>query len=369
MSETTIPETTTPETTTPAPDLTERLFGAAIGALELISVHLGTELGLYGALDRLGAATSAELAARTQVAERYAREWLEQQAVAGLLVVVDGHDAATRRYALPEAHRGALLDPLDGDHVAPFAPMVIGIASVVDEVIEAYRTGGGVPYERYGATFRHGQGGINRPAFTSDLVKAWLPAVAGVSDRLAAGGRVIDLGTGHGWSAIAVKAAWPAADVIGLDTDEASVLDARRHAAAADAEVRFEVATDSAGGELAGHGPADVVLVLEALHDMARPVEVLAAARTALAPGGVVVVADEAVAETFTAPGDELERMMYGWSVSHCLPAAMAEQPSAAVGTAIRPSTVAALAREAGFATCETVDVDGGFFRIYRLAG
>jgi 2-polyprenyl-3-methyl-5-hydroxy-6-metoxy-1,4-benzoquinol methylase len=362
-----MPETTALETTTP--DLTERLSGAAVGALELISVHLGTELGLYSALDRLGPATSAELAARTQVAERYAREWLEQQAVAGLLAVVDGHDAATRRYALPEEHRGALVDPIDGDHVAPFAPLVIGIAAVVDEVIEAYRTGAGVPYERYGATFRHGQGGINRPAFTTDLVKAWLPAVAGVTDRLAAGGRLIDLGTGHGWSAIAVKTAWPAAEVIGLDTDEASVIDARRHAAAADAEARFGVATDGAGGDLAGYGPVDVVLVLETLHDMARPVEVLAAARAALAPGGVVVIADEAVAETFTAPGDELERMMYGWSIGHCLPAAMAEQPSAAIGTAIRPGTVAALARAAGFATCETVDVDGGFFRIYRLAG
>jgi 2-polyprenyl-3-methyl-5-hydroxy-6-metoxy-1,4-benzoquinol methylase len=355
------------DTTTPEPDLTQRLVEATVGALELISVHLGTELGLYASLDRHGPATPAQLAARAGIAERYAQEWLEQQAVAGLLAVVDGGDARTRSYALPEAHRGALVDPIDGDHVAPFAPMVVGIAGVLDEVIEAYRTGAGVPYERYGAAFRHGQGGINRPAFTSDLVKAWLPAVTGVTDRLAAGGRLVDLGTGHGWSAIAVKAAWPAADVIGLDTDEASIADARRHAAEADAEVCFEVATDTAGGDLGRYGPIDVVLVLETLHDLARPVEVLAAARAALAPGGVVVVADEAVAETFTAPGDELERMMYGWSIGHCLPASMAEAPSAAIGTVIRPGDVAALADAAGFATCEIADVDGGFFHIYRL--
>jgi 2-polyprenyl-3-methyl-5-hydroxy-6-metoxy-1,4-benzoquinol methylase len=355
------------DTTTPEPDLTQRLVEATVGALELISVHLGTELGLYASLDRHGPATPAQLAARAGIAERYAQEWLEQQAVAGLLAVVDGGDARTRSYALPEAHRGALVDPIDGDHVAPFAPMVVGIAGVLDEVIEAYRTGAGVPYERYGAAFRHGQGGIHRPAFTSDLVKAWLPAVTGVTDRLAAGGRLVDLGTGHGWSAIAVKAAWPAADVIGLDTDEASIADARRHAAEADAEACFEVATDTAGGDLGRYGPIDVVLVLETLHDLARPVEVLAAARAALAPGGVVVVADEAVAETFTAPGDELERMMYGWSIGHCLPASMAEAPSAAIGTVIRPGDVAALADAAGFATCEIADVDGGFFHIYRL--
>jgi hypothetical protein len=127
-----------------------------------------------------------------------------------------------------------------------------------------------------------------------------------------------------------------------------------------------------AGGDpavdLASYGPVDVVLILEALHDMARPSEVLGAARAALAPGGIVVIADEAVAEAFSAPGDDLERMMYGWSVTHCLPAAMAEPGSAALGTALRPATVARLAAEAGFGSCDVVDVDAGFFRIYRLA-
>jgi hypothetical protein len=106
---------------------------------------------------------------------------------------------------------------------------------------------------------------------------------------------------------------------------------------------------------------------MEALHDMAQPAEVLRQVRGALSPDGIVVVADEAVAEAFTAPGDDLERMMYGWSITHCLPASRAEAPSAAVGTAIRPTTVAALAHDAGFTSCEVVDVDAGFFRLYRL--
>ncbi|HEX6421676.1 MAG TPA: class I SAM-dependent methyltransferase [Acidimicrobiales bacterium] len=348
-------------------DLSQRLMDATIGALELYAVHIGTELGLYHALDRHGPATPAELAARAGIDERYAREWLEQQAVAGYLEL-SGDETGGRRFALPAAHRGALVDPLDGDHLAPFAGMVVGVAGALGDVAAAYRTGEGVPYARYGAHFRHGQGAINRPAFTTDLVKSWLPAVAGVPDRLAAGGRVVDVGTGHGWSAIAVRCAWPAAEVIGVDTDEASIADARRHAAEAGVDVRFELAADDAGGDLRRFGPADVVVVMEALHDMARPVDVLAAARAALAPGGVVVVADEAVAEAFTAPGDELERMMYGWSVSHCLPASRAEQPSAALGTALRPGTVAELAAAAGLTSCEVVDVDAGFFRIYRLA-
>ena len=365
-------------------DLTQRLLDSTVGALELFAVHIGRRLGLYNALDRHGAHTPGELAERTGIHPRYAQEWLEQQAVAGYLTVVDNpgigvtaisaatsHAAAEadgRRYVLPVEHRGTLVDPLDGDHLAPFAGMVVGIAGALDDVVEAYRSGGGVPYVRYGPDFRAGQGGINRPAFTSDLVKSWLPAVDGAVTRLDAGARVVDVGTGHGWSAIAVKAGWPGAEVIGLDTDAASIAEARAHAEQAGVDVRFAVPGAAGDADLADVGPVDLVLVLEALHDMSDPVGVLTSARAALAPDGLVVIADEAVAETFTAPGDDLERMMYGWSVSHCLPAGMAEQPSAALGTALRPATVAEVAAAAGFARCDVVDVDAGFFRLYRLS-
>jgi SAM-dependent methyltransferase len=347
---------------TASSDLTQRLFDATVGALELYGVHLGSTLGLYTALDRHGPMTAPELADHAGIHQRYAREWLEQQAVAGFLSVEGGC------FALPAEHRGALVDPIDGDHLAPFAAMVAGIGGVLDAVVDAYRSGGGVPYASYVVDFRRGQGDINRPAFTTDLVKCWLPAVPGAVDRLADGARVVDVGTGHGWSAIAVKSAWPACEVIGVDTDAASIADARHHAEQAGVEVRFEVAGDSAGGDLGSLGTIDVALVMEALHDMARPVEVLAAIRAALADDGIVVVADEAVADVFTAPGDDLERLMFGWSITHCLPAAMAEQPSAALGTALRAGTVAELAAAAGFGRCDVVDVDAGFFRIHRLA-
>ena len=136
----------------------------------------------------------------------------------------------------------------------------------------AYRTGGGVPYARYGAEFRAGQGGINRPAFTSALVEEWLPALGLPAERLAAGGRLADLGCGQGWSTIAVARAYPNADVWGFDLDPSSIDDARAAADEQHVSCRFEVA--DAGG-VAGNGPFDVILMLETLHDLARPVEVL----------------------------------------------------------------------------------------------
>src|SRR5215207_11173710 len=100
---------------------------------------------------------------------------------------------------------------------------------------------------------------------------------------------------------------------------------------------------------------------------MSRPVDVLRSIRQALAPGGSVLVADENVGEHFHAPADELERLMYGWSIVHCLPVSLAEQPSAAIGTVIRPEIVRALATEAGLVRVDVLPVDGGFFRLYRL--
>ena len=343
--------------------LDARLFAATVGTLELFGVYLGDRLGLYAAL-REGSATPPELAERCGIHPRYAREWLEQQAVAGVLTVDDAAEADARRYALPEAHAGVLLDATDAAHVAPFGRMVVGIANVLDEVVDAYRSGGGVPYAHYGADFRDGQGDINRPAFSTALVDEWVPAMSGAAAALEGGGRAADLGCGQGWAAIALARRFPDAEVWGIDSDPASIEDARANAAEAGASLRFECVDAAA---LSKHGPFDLVAILEVLHDLSRPVAGLAAARAALDADGAVLVADEAVAGSFTAPGDDLERMMYGWSITHCLPASMAEQPSEAIGTAIRESTVRDLAARAGFGRVDVLAVDGGFFRLYEL--
>ena len=342
--------------------LDERIVEATIGTLEMFGLYLGSRLGLYQSL-RSGPMTVSELAQAAGIDQRYAREWLEQQAVAGFLLADEVVDPQSRRYELPEEHAGVLADETDGAHVAPLSRMVVGIANVLDQVVDAYRTGDGVPYEDYGADFRHGQGKINRPAFENDLVDAWLPAVPGVAEKLEAGATVADIGCGQGYSTVAVARRWPTAGVLGVDSDPASIADARAHAEESGSPARF-AAVDAES--LADLGRFDVVLVLEALHDMARPVDALVAARKALAEDGVLVIADEKVAESFTAPGDDLERMMYGWSITHCLPASRTEHDSAALGTALRIDTVRELALTAGFSSIEEVDVDGGFFRIYE---
>jgi 2-polyprenyl-3-methyl-5-hydroxy-6-metoxy-1,4-benzoquinol methylase len=347
--------------------LVERLFGATLATLELFSVYLGTELGLYRTLRDRGPLTADELADAAAIAERYAHEWLEQQAVAGLIAVADSDAAAAqRRYVLGADHARVLVDLDDSAHLAPFAHMVAGIGGVLPAVAAAYRSGGGVPYAAYGQAFRHGQGHINRPAFTDDLPGAWLGAMPDVRQRLTDGGRVADIGCGQGWSALAIANAFPSTHVDGYDVDPGSIQDARRHAAAAGLSDRVRFLERDAA-QIASGDRYDLILVLETLHDLPHPVQTLRAAHAALADDGAVLIADERVADSFASPGDEVERMMYGWSVSHCLPTQMAEQPSAALGTVMRAGTVRELAEDAGFACVDVLPVENDFFRLYRL--
>ncbi len=265
-------------------ELTERIFQGTIHTLELYSIYLGKELGLYDALHAEPRQNAEQLSARACIDERYAREWLEQQSVAGLIVVDDpGRPASERRYTLPEDHVGVLVEEEHATHVAPFAQMLVGIAGALPEVARAYRSGAGVPYERYGADFRKGQGGINRPAFSADLTNSWLLAIPDLQQRLQSGAvRIADVGCGEGWATIGLARAYPHAEVVGYDLDRESIDSARRNAAEAGVEVRF-VHGDAV--DFAEDG-FDLVLMLETLHDLTQPTAALRALRGALAQDG-----------------------------------------------------------------------------------
>ena len=350
--------------------LVDSIFKATTGALELIHVYLGDRLGLYATLAQTDAVTPAKLAKLAGITERYAREWLEQQAVAGVLdVMEDTGDALTRRYQLPAGAAEVLCDPESLYLLAPLASIAMGIAQTLPQVIDAFRSGGGVPYAAYGADLRNGIARVNRPMFVNQLATEWTPALPDIDERLHRtdpAPRVADLGCGTGWSAIAMARAYPAVRVDGFDLDDESIDAARRNAAEAGVSDRVRFASQDAGDSDLG-GRYDLVTFFETLHDMAHPVEALRRARVMLTSGGAVLVGDERVAETFTAPGDELERFMYGFSAPHCLPVAMVEPDAAATGTVIRPETVRRYALDAGFSRVTVLPIEHDFWRFYRL--
>jgi SAM-dependent methyltransferase len=346
--------------------LAERLFAATIDTLELASVHIGGRLGFYRALADGGDATPGELADRTGTSERYTREWLEQQAVAGFLSVDDPDaEASGRRYGIPDAHRSVFVDQEDLNYLTPLASLAIGVCGPMEALLEAYRTGGGVPYEAYDV--HEAIGAINRPQFIN-LMADWLASIPEVDVRLRGDppARVADLACGTAWSSIATARAYPKVTVDAIDVDAESIETAARNVAAAGLEGRVRPAVDDASDPTLG-GRYDLITIFEALHDMNHPVEALRTARASLADGGCVVIADERVGERFTAPGDELERFNYGWSVLHCLPVGMLDEDSAGTGTVMRPETVRAYAVEAGFAHVDVLPIEHDFWRFYRL--
>jgi hypothetical protein len=200
--------------------LADRLFGAANATFDLAAVYLGDRLGLFGALADRGPATSSELAERTGFNERYVREWLEQQAVTGILEADGSEDTATRRYTLPPGHREVLVDELSLAHTTPFVRAIVGSMRMLPRIMDAFADGGGVGWGDYGDDLREGQAAGNRPQF-HHLMADWLGQIPDLHARLASpGARIADVACGEGWSTIAMARAYPGARVEGIDLDE-----------------------------------------------------------------------------------------------------------------------------------------------------
>jgi predicted O-methyltransferase YrrM len=344
----------------------DKIFTALLGTMETFSLYLGERLGWLTALAK-EPLTAAELAERTATVERYALEWLEMQAVYGNAVVVpdDADDPAGRRYTLPPEAAEVLTDEHSLSYLGALPRMFAAVGRNIDDLLAAYRSGGGVSWAQLGADAREAQAATNRPWFDRELGGA-LAGVPEVHAVLAApGSRIADVGCGEGWSSLALARAFPGATVTGVDVDEPSVTAAEAHARQAGLTDRVRFRGPDALDEPAAF---DAAFVFEALHDMPQPVEVLAALRRAVRPDGLVVIMDEAVADDFIAPGDEVERAMYGYSTLICLPDGLSSSPSAGTGTVMRRSVLTRYATEAGFADVEVLPIDDfAFFRFYRL--
>ncbi len=338
--------------------LVGRLFEASIGMFDLMSVYVGDRLGLYRALRDSGPATAGELAASAGLSERYAREWLEHQAATDLLDVDDvALPEDRRRYAMPEAYAAPLLDPESPFSIAPIARGLVASAKALPQLLDAYRTGGGVDWADYGADMIESQGDFNRPWLVGRFGTEILPAIPVIHDRLVVDppARVADVACGVGWAAIAIARSYPKVRVDGFDLDPRSIELATANAERAGVSDRVSFAVRDAG-DPAATARYDAAVVIEAIHDLSRPVEVLAAIRTMLRPGGVALIADERTEDAFTAPGSETERIFYGFSLFVCLPAVMTETPNAATGTAMRAATMHEYATAAGFGGFDRLD-------------
>jgi SAM-dependent methyltransferase len=365
--------TTMPHTGAPATDpgsaeqLSNRLFLAAVDMVELLNVYLGHTHDLYRRLADDGPVSCGRLADDAGLDRRYLREWLQGQVVAGF-VTLAGTDLDTDEFRLAPGARGVLVDETSPAYLAPLAQSAALAAQAVPALVDAFRTGAGVPYASYGPGAVSAQAALNRPAYIHLLAAHWVPAIPALAALLAGPALVADVGCGVGWAAIELAKAYPLIHVDGYDSDEASIAAARRNAAEhglAD-RVTFEVR------DLCEPNTAmpryDAVLLLECLHDMTYPSMVLRTVRGLLTDGAVVIVMDERADDTLVAPSsDPVQRFLAGISPLWCFPQGVRGPTAQPPGAVFRPAHVRDVVRQAGFHGVDILPIDHPSWRFYQL--
>jgi SAM-dependent methyltransferase len=258
-------------------------FGAALSSS---LVYVGQRLGLYKALAEGGAATAAELAARTGTQERYVREWLVNQAAGGYVE----YDPAGGKFSLSPEQAAALADEESPAFVGGGFYLVKAMTNAVPRIIESFQQGGGILWGDHDPDLFVGVERFFRPGYRAHLVADWIPALTGIDERLKAGGAVADVGCGHGASTIIMAQAYPDSRFRGFDNHAPSIEHARR--AAEEAGVAERVTFDVASADAIPEGAYDLVCFFDCLHDMGDPLGAARRASEVLAGGGSALIVE-----------------------------------------------------------------------------
>jgi SAM-dependent methyltransferase len=321
---------------------TQRMVTHLTGASVMLMVEVGRQTGLFDTLAAMPAATSAAIAERAGLTERYVREWLGAM-VCGRIVE---YDAAAGTYALPPEH-AALLTGAHSRNLSGLGPFFPFLSRVIPQVVEAFRRGGGVPYAAYQPDFTELMDRRSRPRFEEYLLARYLGLVDGLTERLRAGIRVADVGCGTGFAVNLMAKHFPNSRLVGYDFSEDAIERARAEAAAMGlTNVRFEAADVT---RLAPEQPFDLITAFDAIHDQVDPAGVLRRIRAALAPGGTFIMVDvhasSRLEENLALP---MGAFVYTVSTMHCMTVSLAHGGTG-LGTAWGTEVATRMLREAGF--------------------
>jgi SAM-dependent methyltransferase len=329
------------------PQKLEQFVFQAVGevgaTLNAALVVMGDELGLYRALAGAGPLTPAELADRTETAERYVREWLNMQAAGGYVE----YDPVTGRYTLPPEHAVALTDASSPAYLPGFFQIALG--SVIDSplITEAVRTGEGFGWHEHVHDVHEGCERFFRPGYNANLIDSWLPALDGVVEKLERGARVADVGCGHGASTILMAQAFPNSAFVGSDYHDDSIATARQRAADAGLadRVQFEAAPACA---YSGRG-YDLVTMFDCLHDMGNPAGAAAHVYETLGPDGTWMIVEPAAGDNVEDNLNPIGRAYYGFSTLLCTPASLSQEVGLALGAQAGEARIREVVESAGF--------------------
>ncbi|QKJ20997.1 class I SAM-dependent methyltransferase [Microbacterium hominis] len=290
-----------------------------------------------------GPITPAELAAATDTAQPYAREWLNAQA-AGEFV---DYSPETGRYTLPIEHVIALTDTESPAFLPGLFQTVLGSVQAVSHIVDAARSGTGVGWHEHDSDLHDGCERFFRPAYLASLVDEWIPALDGVEQKLRDGALVADVGCGYGASTILLAQAFPNSTFVGFDYHVASIETARARAVEAGVadRVRFEVgAADAFRGDR-----YDIVAMFDCLHDMGDPVGAARHVREMLAEDGTWMIVEPMAGDHVEDNLNPVGRVYYGFSTLVCTPSSLSQDVGLAIGTQAGPARIGDVAAAGGF--------------------
>lgn len=329
------------------PEKLEALQGKVLndvsGAMGLILAYMGDRLDLYSALVEASPATSQELAANTGLDERYVREWLAANAAAGYIE----YDAGAKKFSMTTEQ--ALIFSAEGDPNCMQGFFQAVVSAYLDEpkATDAFRKGTGVPWGDHSACLFSGTERFFRPMYAANLIDAWIPALDGVREKLAAGAKVADVGCGHGSSTILMAQAFPNSTIHGFDFHEPSIEQARARArdAGVASNTIFEVVTAK---EFPGEG-YDLVTIFDALHDMGDPVGASAHILQCLAKDGTFMLVEPMAGDSLQENLHPLGQIFYAFSTMVCTMASKSQEVGLALGAQAGERRLTQVLKEGGF--------------------
>lgn len=312
-------------------------------AISGVMTTIGHRLGLYKAMAGAGPVTSEALAGKTGLRERYVREWLGNQ-VAGAYVAY-GADAGT--YELPDAHVPVLAVDDSPVFLVPALEVCASLWFDREKIEHAFRSGDGIDWGDHHETLFCGCEALFKPGYRASLIGDWVAALDGMTDKLKQGGRIADVGCGHGASAILLADAFPNSRVYGFDAHAASIETARQRAADAltGHNLQFEVALAKSYVEK----DFDLICFMDCLHDMGDPAGAARHAFEALKPDGVLLLVEPASNDNVADNINPVSRLYYAASTGICTPCSLSQEGGAGLGAQAGPAKLGALLKEAGF--------------------
>ncbi|MFL0355960.1 methyltransferase domain-containing protein [Erythrobacter sp. GH1-10] len=326
--------------------LAGKVIGDVAGALSLYMAYIGDQAGLFDAMDAAGPCTAERLAEKTGLNPKYLHEWLGSVSAAGYVTF----DPASETFSLSEEQ--ALVFGREGQPACMqgFIMAVVSQYEENDKAVDIFKSGKGRPWGDHSQCLFCGTDRFFRPGYMANLVDNWIPALAGVEDKLKSGAKVVDVGCGQGSSTILMAEAYPQSNFVGIDYHAPSIEEARRKAHAVGLEnVEFAVATAQ---DYPGDG-FDFACIFDALHDMGDPVGAARHVRESLKDDGTFMLVEPMAGDSMAENMNPLGQIFYAFSTTVCTPNSLSQDVGLGLGAQAGQERLTEVLQEAGFSSVE----------------